>query len=359
MEVIMHKRLFTPGPTEVRPEILKELSTPQVHHRSPEFSELYAEIQPKLQKLLYTENPVFLFTSSSTGAMESAVTNLVAKRCLNLVNGAFSKRWHQITVSNGIPCDAFSIDWDTAIKPEMVDEQLKTGNYDAVTLVLNETSTGLMNPVPEIAEVVGRYPDVLLLIDAVSGMAGVKIETDALGLDFVLAGVQKALALPAGLAVAAVSERALARAQSVPPRSYYFNLTNMYKKHKKNQTPSTPAIPHLFALNAQLTDMLAEGLENRFARHASMAETVQSWAKKHFDIYPEQGYWSKTLTCVKNTRGVPVVELIDTLVTEHNLRISNGYGDLKQETFRIAHMGDAQLDEIRGLLATIDSVLDL
>ena len=355
----MHKRLFTPGPTEVRPEILKELSTPQIHHRSPEFSELYADIQPKLQRLLYTENPVFLFTSSSTGAMEAAVTNLVAKRCLNLVNGAFSKRWHQATAGNGVPCDALEIDWNLALKPEMVDEKLKTGAYDAVTLVFNETSTGLMNPLEEIAEVVSRYPDVLMLVDAVSGMAGVKIDTDNWKLDFLLAGVQKAFALPSGLAVAAVSERALSRSQEVPPRSFYFNLQHMHKYHKKNQTPSTPAIPHMFALNAQLDDIEEEGAERRFARHARMAEMVQAWAKKHFDIYPEEGYWSKTLTCVKNTRQISVSDLINTLCEDYNLRISNGYGQIKEETFRIAHMGDTQPDETEGLLRAIETVLNL
>jgi len=193
----------------------------------------------------------------------------------------------------------------------------------------------------------------------VSGMAGVKIDTDAWKLDFVLAGVQKAFALPAGLAVAAVSERALERAKSVPARSYYFNLNNIYKYHKKNQTPSTPAIPHMFALNAQLSEMLAEGIENRFTRHEKLAAIVQAWAKKNFDIYPEEGYWSKTLTCVKNTRGVDVPNLIDRLAEEYNVRISNGYGALKNETFRIAHMGDTQMDEIEGLLRAIDTILGL
>jgi len=253
----MYKRLFTPGPTQVRAEILKELATPQIHHRSPEFGELYADIQPKLQQVLQTTNPVYLFTSSSTGAMECAVTNLVAKKCLNLVNGAFSKRWHQITTGNGVPCEAFETPWDVAIKPEMVDEQLAAGDYDAVTLVFNETSTGMMNPLREIAEVVKKRPGVLLLVDAVSGMAGAEIQTDAWGIDFVLAGVQKAFALPAGLAVAAVSERALERAGTVPPRSYYFNLRHIHKSHLKNQTPSTPAIPHMYALNAQLDDMMS------------------------------------------------------------------------------------------------------
>ena len=355
----MYKRLFTPGPTQVRPEILKELATPQIHHRSPEFSELYAEIQRKLQKLLFTENPVLLFTSSSTGAMEAAVTNLVAKRCLNLANGAFSERWHEITVGNGVPCDAVEIPWELAVKPEMVDEALQTGKYDAVTLVLNETSTGMMNPLREIAEVVAMHPDVFMLVDAVSAMAGVEIRTDAWKIDFVLAGVQKAFALPAGLAVAAVSERALERAKSVPPRSYYFSLPLMYKSHLKNQTPSTPAIPHMYALNAQLSDILSEGVEARFARHAKMAGIVQTWAKRHFDIFPESGYWSQTLTCVKNTRQIDVAGLIKALADDYNLRIADGYGSIKGKTFRVAHMGDTQIDEIEGLLRVIESALDL
>ncbi len=355
----MHKRLFTPGPTQVRPEILKELATPQIHHRTPEFGELYAQIQTKLRQVLFTENPVLLYTSSSTGAMESAVTNLVAKRCLNLVNGAFSKRWHEITVGNGVPCDAFSIPWNTAMKPEMVDEQLATGQYDAVTLVYNETSTGMLNPLQEIAEVVQRYPDVFLLVDAVSGMAGAEIQTDAWKIDFVLAGLQKAFALPAGLAVAAVSERAVERAKTVPPRSYYFSLPLMHKSHLKNQTPSTPAIPHMYALNAQLDDMLAEGMEGRFTRHAKLAGIVQAWAKKHFDIYPEEGYWSPTLTCISNTKEIGVAEMIKTLADEYNVRIANGYGDIKGKTFRIAHMGDSQVDEIEGLLRVIEAVLGL
>jgi predicted phosphoserine aminotransferase len=355
----MHKRLFTPGPTQVRAEILKELATPQIHHRSPEFAELYADIQMKLQQVLSTKNAVLLYTSSSTGAMESAVTNLVAKRCLNLVNGAFSKRWHEITAANGVPCDVFELPWDVAIKPGMVDEQLATGKYDAVTLVYNETSTGLMNPLEEIAKVVAKYPDVFLLVDAVSGMAGAPIETDAWGIDFVLAGVQKAFALPAGLAVAAVSDRAIGRAKTVPPRSYYFSIPVMHKSHLKNQTPSTPSIPHMYALNAQLKDMLSEGMEKRFERHAKMASIVQAWAKKHFDIFPEEGYRSQTLTSVLNTKDIDVPGMINRLADDYNLRISNGYGDIKNKTFRIAHMGDVQIDEIEGLLKAIETVLGL
>ncbi len=355
----VHSKLFTPGPTEVRPEILQAMATPQIYHRSPEFRELYAELQPKLQKLLYTKQTVLLFTSSSTGAMEAAVQNCVGKKCLNLVNGAFSKRWHEITAACGIPCEALEVPWNVAIKPEMVEEKLARGQFDAVTLVHNETSTGLMNPLPQIAEVVRKFPDVLLLVDAVSAMGGVKIEFDRLGLDVCLAGVQKAFALPAGLAVCAVSERALRRAETIKPRTFYFSFPVMVKSHQKNETPATPSIPHLFALNVQLDAMLAEGLDRRFARHAEMAAVTQAWAQRHFAMYPEEGYWSHTVSCITNTRNISVDDLNKTLVRDHGLRISNGYGDLKGKTFRIGHMGDHTVADVRGLLATIDALLGL
>lgn len=354
----MHQKLFTPGPTEVRGEVLQAMSTPQIHHRSKEFGELYASIQSKLQQLLYTSNPVLLLTSSSTGAMETAVINGVRKKCLNLVNGAFSQRWHQITKKNGIPCDAFTLDWDTAIKPDMVEEQLDTGKYDAVTLVYNETSVGMMNPLEEIAEVVNNYPDVLLLVDAVSAMSGIKIEVDRLDIDMVLAGAQKCFALPSGIAVAAVSDDMLQRAEEVD-RGYYFNIPLLYKYHKRNQTRVTPAISQLFALDVQLDHMVnEEGLEHRFERHERMADITQRWAQKYFDIYPEKGYWSKTLTCIENTRGISVASLSDELA-KHYVRISNGYGDLKEKTFRIGHMGDWQVQDIYGLLKLIEDILDL
>ncbi|MBS3740102.1 alanine--glyoxylate aminotransferase family protein [Candidatus Bipolaricaulota bacterium] len=356
----MHDKLFTPGPTEVRSELLQELSTPQIHHRAEEFSDLYDDIQTKLQKLLYTEKPVFLFTSSSTGAMESAVTNGVKNKCLNLANGAFAERWHKITVKNGISADLLKQDWGKPITPDMVDEKLATGNYDAVTMVFNETSTGMMNPIKEVGEVVNRYDDVMFLVDAVSGMAGAKIEVDNWGIDMCLAGVQKAFGLPSGLAVASVSDRLLERAEEVEPRSYYFNLPLLNKYHKRSQTRTTPAIPQIIALRSQLEHIVEEeGIEERFARHDRLSGIVQDWAKKYFDIFPEEGYWSNTLTCVKNTRGISVADLNKTLIEEHNTRISNGYGDISEDTFRISNMADITEPEIRGLLATIDDILGL
>jgi len=356
----MHEKLFTPGPTEVRTELLQQLSTAQIHHRTEEFSRVYDDIQANLQKLLYTTNPVLLFSSSSTGAMEAAVTNGVKKRCLNFVNGAFSDRWHQITKKNGVPCDKVQIPWDQAIKPELVEERLNSGNYDAITVVLNETSTGLMNPIKEIGEVVKKFDDVLFLVDAVSGMAGTEIRVDDWGIDMCLAGVQKAFALPAGLTVASVSEKLLKRSETVENRSYYFNLPLLYKYHQRSQTRTTPSIPQIFALQKQLNDIVDdEGIENRFERHKEMAEYVQNWALKYFDIYAEEGYWSNTVTCIENNRGIDVSNLINELVEKYNIRIANGYGDLKNKAFRIGHMGDLSLVDIKGLLATIEDILSL
>lgn len=356
----MHEKLFTPGPTEVRAELLQEMAVPQVHHRTEEFSEIYDDIQVKLQDLLFTDNPVFLFTSSSTGAMESAVTNGVNKRCLNLSNGAFAERWHKITVKNGVPADLLDQDWGKAITPDMVDDKLSTGKYDAVTMVFNETSVGMMNNIKGIGEVVNEYDDVLFLIDAVSGMAGAKIEVDDWGIDMCLAGVQKAFGLPSGLAVASVSERLLDRAENVEPRSYYFNLPLLHKYHKRSQTRTTPAIPQINGLRKQLRYIVdEEGIEKRFARHDKLSGIVQGWAKKYFDVFPEEGYWSKTLTCVKNTREISVADLNEELVSTYNVRIANGYGDMKEKTFRISNMADLTEIDIRGLLATINDILGL
>jgi len=355
----MYKKLFIPGPTHVRDEILEAMATPMIGHRSKDYMDLQAEVIPKIQKLLYTKNRIFLSTSSSTGLMEAAVRNCVAKKCLNTVCGAFSKRWHQITVANGKPADKLEVPMGQAITPEMVDEALSSGEYDAITLVHNETSTGVLNPIYEIAEVVKKYPDVCFLVDAVSSMAGAKIEVDKLSIDVCLAGVQKCFALPPGLAVASVSQKALDRAAQVPNRGYYFDFL-VFQKYldERGQTPATPAIPQIFALNKQMDDILAEGLENRWRRHQEMAAFVQEWARKHFALYSDERYLSPTVTNIKNTRGISVAALNEEL-GKRGAMISNGYGPLKEKCFRIAHMGDLTLDDLKWLTEQIEDILGL
>ncbi len=351
-----HKRLFIPGPTEVRPENLAALARPQIGHRTAEFSALYRAVVSKLRTLLETDGRVFLFTSSSSGVWEAAVRNLVARRALFCVQGAFSERWHAVAVANGKDADRLDVAWGRAVRPGEVDAALARGDYDCVALVHNETSTGVMNPLQEIAAVVRRHPGVLLLVDAVSSMAAVRIPVDAWGIDVCLAGLQKAFALPAGLAVASVSGRALERARDVRHRGYYFDFLEMLKYDEREQTPATPAIPQITALDAQLDDILAEGPEARFERHRRLRALVLDWARARFAPFAEPGYESPTVTCVANTRGVDVAGLNRELGRQW-VRIANGYGPLRETTFRIGHMGDVGDWEIRGLLAEIDRIL--
>jgi len=355
----MYKRLFIPGPTHVRDEILEAMATPMIGHRSKDYVELQADVVAKVQKLLMTDNRVFLSTSSSTGLMEGAVRNCVAKRCLNTVCGAFSKRWHEITLSNGKLADKLEVPMGQAITAAMVDEALSSGEYDAITVVHNETSTGVMNPLEEIAEVLRGYPDVCFLVDAVSSMAGAKIDVDKLAIDVCLAGVQKCFALPPGLAVASVSQKALDRAAEVPDRGFYFDFL-VFQKYLdgRGQTPSTPAISLLYALNRQMDDMIAEGFENRWQRHQMMATFVQDWARQHFALYSDDRYLSPTVTNVHNTRGISVADLNGELA-QRGATISNGYGSLKETCFRIAHMGDLNMDDMKWITGQIEDILGL
>jgi aspartate aminotransferase-like enzyme len=225
--------------------------------------------------------------------------------------------------------------------------------------VHNETSTGMQNPVKEVAEAVRAVaPDTLILVDAVSSLSGAKIEMDAWGLDMVLTSSQKAIALPPGLALAAVSDRALEKAKSVENRGWYFDLLLLEKHRLKDSSPATPAMSLIFALDRQLDRILAEGLENRFARHSAMAKRVQEWADAHdLSMYAPEGYRSQTVTTVKNERDIDLSDL-NTFLKQRGMRIANGYGPLKNITFRIAHMGEIQMSDIDTLLAAMEEYLE-
>lgn len=353
-----HIKLFIPGPTEVRPEVLQAMARPMIGHRGRAFEELFARLQPRLRRLFATSARVYISTSSGTGLWEAASRNCVRDEypILHLVNGAFSERWAQVSAANGKRVVRLEAPWGRAIRPEQVAQALKADHYDAVALVHNETSTGVINPLAEIAAVVREHADTLLLVDAVSSLGGTPVDVDAWGLDVCLTSSQKCLALPPGLSFAAVSDRALARAQEVPHRGYYFDFLELERMLARNHTPATPAIPLLYALDVQLDRILAEGLAARFARHAHMAACVQAWAAERFALFAEEGYRSPTLTTITNTHQIDV-EALNAFLRERNMQISNGYGKLKGATFRLAHMGDLTLDEIEGLLTALDEFL--
>ncbi len=353
------RKLFIPGPTEVREEVLSAQKKWMIGHREKDFSELYERVITKLKKVLDTEREVMVFTSSATGVMEGAIRNLVNEYVLSTVCGAFSSRWADIAERCDKKVKKIEVEWGFAIKPEMIEKELKENKYEAILVTHNETSTGVTNPLREISEIVRKVsPDTLILVDAVSSMAGIKIEIDKWDIDCVFASTQKCFALPPGLTVCAVSERALEKAKNVKGRGFYFDFLLMKKYYdERKQTPSTPAISLLYAMDYQLDRMLKEGMDARFERHKKMADRVREWAlNKGFELFPEKGYESNTVTVIKNNKNIDVQKLVNDL-KEKGFTIANGYGKLKNITFRIGHMGDLTLEEIDELLKNIDELL--
>jgi len=350
--------MFVPGPVDVPDEVLQAQAVPMMPHRSKQFESIFRSASEKAQKLFYTQDRVFLTASSGTGLQEAAIRNFVNKRVLSVVNGAFADRWHDVAKSNGKDVEKLAFEWDTPASPERIADTVRDGGFEALTVVHNETSTGMQNPVKEIAEAVRAVsPDTLILVDAVSSLAGARIEMDAWGLDMVLTSSQKCLALPPGLALGAVSDRAMAKAESVENRGWYFDLLRMEKHRNKDSSPATPAMSLIFALDLQLDRILAEGLENRFARHSAMAKRVQDWAEAHdLSMYAPEGYRSQTVTTIKNDRGINVSEL-NAFLQEREMRIAGGYGPIKATTFRIAHMGETQMEDIDKLLEAMEEFL--
>jgi aspartate aminotransferase-like enzyme len=351
--------MFVPGPVDVADEVLQAQAAPMLPHRSKQFEATFRGTAEKAQQLFYTQNRIFQFASSGTGLHEASVRNLVNKRVLSVVNGAFADRWYDVAISNGKDAEKLSFEWDTPASPDQIADAVRTGGFEALTVVHNETSTGMQNPVKQIAEAVhAGSPDTLVLVDAVSSLSGAKIETDAWGLDMVLTSSQKCLALPPGLALAAVSDRAMKKAETVENRGWYFDLLRMEKHRLKDSSPATPAMSLIFALDLQLDRILAEGLENRFARHSAMAKRVQDWAEAHdLSMYAPEGYRSQTVTTIKNERGINVADL-NAFLTEREMRIAGGYGPIKESTFRIAHMGETQMEDIEKLLEAMEEYLN-
>lgn len=355
-----HKRLVIPGPIDVRPEVMAAQATPMVGHRSAEFADLFARLQPKLRQIFLTDSRVYISGASGTGLWEGASRNCVrdGKKVLHLAGGAFSERWAKVSEANGKEVDVIEVAWGEGHTPEMVEAAMKQTPYDAVCIVHNETSTGVINPVKEIGEVVRQYEDALYLVDTVSGILGAEFRTDDWGVDVALTSSQKALALPPGIALGAVSDRVLARAEQVANRGYYFDFVEMEKRLKKNNTPSTPPISLMFALDKQLDYILAEGLETRWARHMQMRDMTHHWAlERGFGLFAPEGYRSPTVTAIDNReRGMDVFAMAD-FMAERGFTMDKGYGDIKGKTFRIAHMGDMQIGTLEEILSDLDEFL--
>jgi len=357
-----HVKLHIPGPVEVSEKTFRALCSPMIGHRGQGFKDLYAKIQPQLQQLLSTKQLVYISTSSAWGVMEGAIRNLVSKKVLNCMCGAFSDKWLDVSKRCGKEADGLQVPWGSPIRAEEIDKKLATGQFDALTLIHNETSTGVMSPLAEIAALKKKYPDVMFIVDAVSSMTAVPLNFDELGIDVLLAGTQKAFAMPPGIAVFACSPAALAKAATMKDRGYYFDFVEFQKNAEQSMTPSTPSISHIYALGSKLDEFFAEGLEARYARHSKLAQMTRDWAAKHgFNLFPEKGYESVTLTCVSNGarpggRSVDVAKL-QKLVKDQGFLIDGGYGKIKGTTFRISNMGDETEATMNQLYAAMDSAM--
>ncbi len=360
-EFKMHKRLLIPGPTEVSSQILQEQNRLMIGHRGKEFSEFYAGITAKLSKFFELPDKYKPTTTTSSGTLwfDIVARNIVQKKALCCINGAFSQRFGEIVRACGKPVDFIEAEWGSVVKPNAVAEKLDTGDYDTVTMCHNESSTGARSPVTEVGKLIRKnYPNVLFAVDSVSSMGGDRTLPHEMETDILFASTQKCFALPPGLAIAFVNERALERAKTSTNRGGYTDMVEIFEFEKKHQTPFTPNISLLYALDKRLDLMIAETYDRIYQRHKDMAELTQRWAKKHFEMFPEKGYESITVSCIKNTLGKNVKEMNQKL-GEKGFEIGNGYGRLAEKTFRIGHMGEWNVAGIKKVLAAIDEIWSL
>ncbi len=357
------KTLYIPGPTEVREDVIEAMCEPMFGHRMDRMTDLYTTIVEDTKEFLGTDNDVVVLTGSGTEFMESSILNLVDENVLCTTCGSFSERQADVAERLGKTVDTLEYEWGRAVKPEDVRDALERSEteYDAVTCVMNESSTGVRNPIEEIGDVVAEYPDTYFIVDAVSALGGDYVDIDAHGIDVIFTSVQKAFAMPPGLAVCVVSDDAYQRELETDSASWYggFQRTLDYYD-RKGQTHSTPAIPVMLAYRQQMKHMLEESHEGRAQRHREMAEYTREWARDHFEMFPEEGYESQTVACIENTQGIDVAETIAAVDEEYDMVFSNGYGSaLGEKTFRIGHMGEHTVESIQALTDAIEDVTGL
>ena len=360
------RTLYIPGPTEVRADVIEAMAEAPFGHRSNRMTDLYTTIVEDTKAFLETDNDVVVLTASGTAFMESSIANLVGEHVLCTTCGSFSERQAAIAERLGKSVDRIDYEWGQAVDPEDVRAALEKFDtaettYDVVTCVMNESSTGVRNPIEAIGDVVADFPDTLFVVDAVSALGGDAVDIDAHGVDVIFTSVQKAFAMPPGLAVCVVSEDAYDREVNAESASWYAGFQrNLDYYDRKGQTHATPAISLMLAYRQQMKHMLEEGQDARDRRHREMAEYTREWAREHFAMFPDAGAESQTVSCIENTREIDVAETIETVAAEYEMVFANGYGStLGERTFRIGHMGEHDVDSIRALTDAIEDVVGL
>lgn len=352
----MNYKLLIPGPTIVKDETLKQLTKPLISHRHEEFTCLYQQLQRNLQKLFNTGNHIFFITGSGTCSMEGSVRNVVKEKVLCFSNGEFGNRFIKIAQANGLKVFPVELSYNTPILPEIVEENIKKYNPEAITLVHNETSTGMANPIESISEVLKKYPEVISIVDFISSAGSYTLDLEKLGIDIAIAATQKGFACPPGLSIIVCSQKAIEKAKTVTTRGFYIDFLNYLKFDELGQVPFTPAINLFFTLDFKVKEILEETIQKRHQRHIEMKIFVRKWAKHFFDLFQEDEYASDTITCITNNRNINVKEL-NIYLKKQGFVISDGYGNLKGKTFRIGHMGDTRIEDLQACTRAIENYL--
>jgi aspartate aminotransferase-like enzyme len=348
--------LFLAGPTYVRPEILAAMARPMIGHRGPEFAALYRGVSDKLRRYAGTEATLLLCTGSATSLLEAAMRSLVPKRSLHAICGSFGARWEEISRANDKATVIVEAPLGRAVRAEAIEAALSGGGFDAFCVTHSETSTGVLHDLNSIAEVLRGFPEVLFLVDAVSSFAAAPVDIDALGIDLLVTGTQKALALPPGLAIGFASSRALERSRAARGAGWYLNLARLAEFAAQGGTPTTPNIPLFFALDRQLDDLLTETLPERLARHRRMAAAAEAFClRTGLEVLPEAGFRSPALT-VALTRDFDA-EQVRGAARSRGWILGSGYGPFKGKCFRIGHMGDHDERELAELLDVLEEIL--
>jgi len=352
-------RFLLPGPTEVHPDVLRAMDRPMIAHRGADMVKLLEGLEVPLQQMFRTGRRVLVGTCAATGFMEMAVRGGIRQRVLALISGSFGARFAAIAEACGHEVVRLEVPLGETVEPDMLRDALQRSDVDAVSLVHSETSTGALAPLAELAAVVHEQNDVLLLVDAVTSLAGSPVETDALQLDFVFTGSQKALALPPGLALGVASERMLTRARTLPGRGAYLDVVAYDEAFAERQPTNTPAVSLFYALAAQVARIEREGgIAARWARHDAMRELVEAWVNGAggalgYRYLPRQDRRSWTVSCLRVPEGRNGRDLVRA-VRNAGWTLGTGYGPLRETTLRIGHMGDHTVETVRAALDRLE-----
>ena len=356
----MKRYLMTPGPTPVAPETQLAMAQPIIHHRAPQFAEILGEVREGLKYLFETEQEVLMFAATGTGAMEGAVANTLCAGDTAIVvdGGKFGERWTELCNVYGVKAERIVVEWGRVVDPREVARRLDANPaIKAVFVQANETSTGVQHPVKELAEVVAPRPGTILVVDAISALGGYPLPMDAWKMDIVVAGSQKAMMLPPGLAFAALSPKAWEFTKTSTLPRYYFDFAKALKSQEKNQTPYTSAVSLILGLQEVLVKVRKEGREKIYAHNRKMAQACKAAVKAMgLELYAKENP-SDVLTAVQAPAGVDGQKVVGRL-REKGIWIAGGQAQAKGKIFRIAHMGYIDELDLLGTIGGLEAVLN-